>query len=324
MSRLGIVVIGRNEGQRLMQCLKSVNGKSDILVYIDSGSTDGSVGLAKSLGADCIELDRKVPFTAARARNTGFNYLINKDASIDYVQFIDGDCELFADWLIKASDFLDRDTSVGVVCGRLRERFPERSIYNKLCDMEWDTPVGETKACGGIFMVRTAAFQGVNGFKECLIAGEEPELCLRLRQSKWAVWRLDEDMALHDAAMTQFSQWWKRTIRGGYAFAEGSHLHGSSSERHWVAESRRILFWGLFIPFVIMSALIIFGSPALLLLSIYPGQTIRLALRGNRSPGENWLHAGFLVLGKFPETIGYIKYQVQRFRKKRSEIIEYK
>lgn len=324
MSQIGIVVIGRNEGQRLNKCLESVTEKSDILVYVDSGSTDGSVDLARSLGADCIELDLSVPFTAARARNTGFNYLLNKNASIDYVQFIDGDCELFNDWLIKASDFLDKDASIGIVCGRLRERFPERSIYNKLCDIEWDTPVGKTKACGGIFMVRSDAFQCINGFRESLIAGEEPELCLRLRQSKWAVWRLDENMALHDAAMTHFRQWWKRMMRGGYAFAEGSHLHGSSDERHWVTESRRVLFWGLLIPLIILSALTISGSIGLLLLLVYPAQILRLALRGNQSHRENWLHASFLVLGKFPEVLGYIKYHMQRIREKQVEIIEYK
>ena len=54
----------------------------------------------------------------------------------------------------QAYSALANQPNLAIVCGRLRERFPEQSIYNRLCDMEWDTPVGETKACGGIAMMR--------------------------------------------------------------------------------------------------------------------------------------------------------------------------
>lgn len=321
---IGVVVIGRNEGERLRRCLKSVTGITDRVVYVDSGSTDGSVAMVFDMGLGVVELDLRIPFTAARARNEGSKLLLQLAPSLDYIQFVDGDCELVGGWLETAAAFLNLNRNVAMVCGRLRERYPEHSIYNLLCDLEWDTALGETKACGGIAMVRKEAFQAEGGFRADLIAGEESELCVRMRAKGWQVWRLDAEMALHDAAMTRFGQWWKRTMRGGYAYAEGVHLHGASPERHRVKESRRIWIWGLWIPVASASLAIWLGAWGLAILLIYPAQIARLALRGTRSVKVNWLRALFLVLGKFPETIGQLNYFYNRLSGKTARLIEYK
>ncbi len=321
---IGVVVIGRNEGERLRRCLKSVTGITERVVYVDSGSTDGSVAMAFDMGLGVVELDLHIPFTAARARNEGSKLLLQLAPSLDYIQFVDGDCELVGGWLETSAAFLDLNKNVAMVCGRLRERYPEHSIYNQLCDFEWDTAVGEAKACGGIAMVRAESFQAKGGFRADLIAGEESELCVRMRATGWQIWRLDADMALHDAAMTRFGQWWKRSMRGGYAYAEGVQLHGASPERHRVKESRRIWIWGLWIPMATASLAIWFGVWGVAILLIYPAQIIRLALRGTRSVRENWLHALFLVLGKFPEAIGQLNYFYNRLAGKTARLIEYK
>src|SRR5947207_307333 len=60
---LGVVVIGRNEGDRLRTCLSAVAGRNLPVVYVDSGSTDGSVATARGLGADVVALDLTTPFT---------------------------------------------------------------------------------------------------------------------------------------------------------------------------------------------------------------------------------------------------------------------
>src|SRR5215475_7559873 len=70
----GVVAIGRNEGDRLVRCLRSLT-KASKIIYVDSGSSDNSVREARSLGADVVELDPTTPFTAARARNAGFERL---------------------------------------------------------------------------------------------------------------------------------------------------------------------------------------------------------------------------------------------------------
>ncbi len=321
---IGVVVIGRNEGERLERCLASLVSTAKKVVYVDSGSSDGSVSMAQGLGVVVVALDMTQPFTAARARNAGFQCLQQLLPEMAYVQFVDGDCEVVAGWLAKAQAFLQEQPSVAVVCGRRRERFPQHSIYNLLCDLEWDTPIGEAQACGGDALMRTDAFAAMGGFRPELIAGEEPELCVRLRAAGWKVWRLAEEMTLHDAAMTRFGQWWQRTLRGGHAFAEGAFLHGAAPERHWLRESRRAWLWGLGIPVTVAAASFLLGWLGLLLLLVYPLQVVRLARRGKRAARENWLQAGLLVLGKFPEMLGQVKFLLSRFGAGNTTLIEYK
>jgi GT2 family glycosyltransferase len=321
---IGVVVIGRNEGLRLERCLRSLAHGAEQVVYVDSGSSDGSVAMAQALGVHVLALDMARPFTAARARNEGFACLQRLLPSMRYVQFVDGDCEVDPGWLASAQAFLQAHPEVAVVCGRRRERFPQRSIYNWLCDLEWDTPIGEAKACGGDALMRVDAFTQVGGFRPDLIAGEEPELCVRLRAKGWKIWRLAAEMTLHDAAMTHFSQWWRRSLRAGHAYAEGAFLHGRAPEHHWLRESRRAWLWGLGIPLATVLAGGLMGGWALLLLLIYPLQAARLARRGGKSRRENWLQAVFLVLGKFPEMLGQVKFLLNRFAAGKAALIEYK
>ena len=275
---IGAVVIGRNEGDRLVRCLASLAGATGHVVYVDSGSTDGSVAAAQAAGAEVVTLDPDRPFTAARARNAGFARLMDRAAAPDFVQFVDGDCEIRDGWIETAAAFLQGTPEAAVACGRRRERFPEASVYNRLIDTEWDTPVGPARACGGDALMRTEALRAVGGFDPRLIAGEEPELCVRLRRAGWTVWRLDAEMTWHDAAITRLGQWWKRTRRAGHAYAEGAALHGGPPERHGVTETRRAVLWGAALPAAALAGTAV--TPwALLLLLAYPAQVLRLRRR---------------------------------------------
>ena len=202
MPTIGLVIIGRNEGERLRRCLESAAGHAAATVYVDSGSTDGSVALMRAKGAEVVELDAASPFTAARARNAGFKRLLELEPQLDYVQFLDGDCELAAGWLQKAARFLAENPRVAAVCGRLREKHPERTVYNLLCDIEWDAAPGEARACGGIAMMRVDALAAARGYRADLVAGEEPELCARLRAAGGRIWRLLMTLAGLPAATT--------------------------------------------------------------------------------------------------------------------------
>lgn len=325
LSGLGIVVIGRNEGERLLRCLASVAPYGEQVVYVDSGSHDDSVTQSRALGADVVELDMAQPFTAARARNAGTRRLLERTPGAIYIQFVDGDCEVRASWLEIARQFLQQHPEVVAVCGRRRERFPEHSLYNRMCDAEWDTPIGEAKACGGDVMLRAAAFTDVGGFRDELIAGEEPELCLRLRAAGGKIWRLDSEMTWHDAAILRFSSWWRRTARGGYAFAEGAFLHGAPPERHWVQETRRIWVWGMLIPVLTGVLTTMFGGWMLSGLLLYPVQAVRLGWR-NRQRGllQPWRMGGLMVIGKFAELTGALTFYYRRLLRQRGQLIEYK
>ena len=323
--RFGAVAIGRNEGERLRRCLSSLTAAAaEVLVYVDSASTDGSVEWARHHGVDVVVLDMSLPFTAARARNSGFRRLREIALDLPYIQFVDADCELIAGWPERAVFFLESHPDVGAVSGRLRERYPERSVYNWLCNQEWDGPMGEVRASGGNVMIRASALESVGGYRDDLIAGEEPELCVRLRGAGWHIWRLEAEMALHDAAITRFSQWWRRAVRSGYAFAQGAYLHGASPEHHWVWESRRAWLWGVWFPLACMVIGIAFGPLGWAIWLIYPLEILRKTARNTGSLVDRATLALFHVLARFPEGWGQIKFMRDRLLGRQARLIEYK
>ena len=323
LETIGAVVIGRNEGQRLLKCITSIRNSSSQIVYVDSGSADDSVVQAKLLGCDVVSLDMNFPFTAARARNAGLQFLLEKYEGVEFVQFVDGDCELNSRWITCAHNYLLANANYAIACGRRRERFPEQTVYNSLCDIEWNTPIGDAKSCGGDALIRASAILNVDGYRDTLIAGEEPEMCYRLRQKNWKVVRLDKEMALHDAAITKLSQWWQRSKRAGYAYMASALLHGRAKERFRVREVIRILFWGGTLPAVFIAGLVIPLLSSTVLL-VYLIQYFRLR---RQAPTERNLAAAwafFLILGKFPEFLGVAKCLIDALFTRQSTIIEYK
>jgi glycosyltransferase involved in cell wall biosynthesis len=323
LDKIGIVVIGRNEGDRLINCLRSVQSNVKCLVYVDSGSSDGSTQAAERLGAYVVALNTNQPFTAARGRNEGFAVLRKLRPDIQFVQFIDGDCELDKNWLYTAAAFIAQRDDLAIVYGRRRERYPSASIYNRLCDIEWDTPVGQTFACGGDSLVRTHAFEAVGGFRAQLIAGEEPELCVRLRESGWKIWRLDAEMTRHDAAMTRFGQWWLRTTRFGYAMIEVLLLHWHSPFAIWKAELARVIFWVGILPALIGIATLMYPK-VLVAALIYPLQVCRIAVSRGPASSDSWAYASFITLAKFAEFQGIMTYYWRRLHRRSIEWIAYK
>ncbi|WP_375203706.1 glycosyltransferase [Hyphococcus sp.] len=320
---IGFVAIGRNEGERFERCLLSLKKEASRIVYVDSGSADGSVAFAKGEGVEVIELDCAAPFTAARARNAGFDALLKAWPDTDYVMFIDGDCELAPGFATEAVKALTRDPSLGAVTGRCRERFPDATIYNRLCDMEWDGPVGEIKACGGIFMVRADSFNAVSGFNPTVIAAEDDDFCIRLRETGVKIVRLGRDMCFHDADIHRFGQWWRRMVRAGHAFAQVGELHPG----YFAAERRRAWLWGLVLPAVsIIAAPFTYGA-SLALLLLYPAslwKTRRGLIARGAAPEHATLAAKFLTLSKFPNVIGLLDYKRKKLTGRHIGIVEYK
>lgn len=319
---LAVIIIGRNEGARLIRGLASVQAASRI-IYVDSGSTDGSQDAALKAGAELVTLDMSQPFTAARARNAGLDRLRTQGVRPKLVQLMDGDCELQPGWLPAAQDFLAEHPNVGIVFGRRRERFPEATMYNRLCDWEWDVPLGEARACGGDALMRMDALDAIGGYNPGLIAGEEPEMCVRIRAAGWKIWRLDAEMTWHDAAMTRLGQFWSRARRAGHAWAEGAALHGAPPEKHCVADVRRVLTWGLAVPMVTLAGAFLLGPWALALLIVYPLRVLRMALRGG-GKRIDWERAGLVVLGQVAEATGVTEFHLRRLMGRPRGLIEYK
>ena len=321
LSRLGIVVIGRNEGERLKASLRSMPPRVPV-VYVDSGSSDGSPEWAAGQGAHVVELDTDRPFSAARARNEGFERLMAEHPDLAFVQFIDGDCTLVEGWLEDGLARLAGDETLAVVAGQRLERYPDASWYNTLCAIEWNTPVGEALAVGGDAIYRVEALRRVGGFDPMMMAGEEPELCLRLRRAGYRVERLDAEMTLHDAAIHSFDAWWKRAVRSGYASTLGLLKHGRQG--YQVREVARALLWGAVLPAAAALAMVV-ATPwlGLLLLALYPLKWWRMRRHFRGQVAEAGRYAAFLMLMNVAEVRGIVRALIETMQGRR-RILEYK
>lgn len=324
MVAVDLVLIGRNEGPRLVAGLASAQGQARRIVYVDSGSTDASVSEALRAGAEVVNLDMSVPFTAARARNAGFAALEASGPAPEFVQFVDGDCTLVPGYLEQARAHLKETDKLAMVTGWRSEIHRDASIYNQLCDWEWRRPAGIIDACGGDMMVRADAFRQVEGFDPTVIAAEDDEFCTRLRKAGWLLERIPVEMTRHDAAMHSFGQWWQRAVRTGHGFAQVGALHPDYFQR----ERQRAWAWAAGLPMGALFLILWLGPWAILpFLAIYVFSWMRTA-RGLERSGlpkpEARRHALLLTLSKFPNLIGMLRFYWRRFRNAQMRIIEYK
>jgi glycosyltransferase involved in cell wall biosynthesis len=334
LSDVGVVIIGRNEGERFERCLASLAGKAAAMVYVDSNSTDGSPEKARVAGAQVVSLDTSIPFSMGRARNEGVEALL-KLGSFKHIQFVDGDCGVDAGWMARAQDFLNSNPGYAAVCGRRKERFPEHSIYNRICDFEWNTPIGDADSCGGDVLFGMEDFRSVGGFDAQLIAGEEPELCFRIRKHGKKIRRIDFPMTYHDANILHFGQWWKRLIRGGYGAVASWQRCGGNRRAPFASQIRSAYLWGAVWPFLCAFTFVVavisskpYAWPMLgvfLLAGVI--QTLRIArqsMRRGLDGKTSLLRALLLFQGKMAQWIGIMRYTKDRLQGQQGKIIEYK
>lgn len=317
------IVIGRNEGKRLISCLASLAQQNVEIVYVDSGSWDNSIAEARQVGALVVELDNALPFTAARARQAGFDALRETGDLPEFIQFVDGDCSVLPDWIVAGQAALSADPSLGLVTGWRAELYPERSLYNALCDFEWHRPAGEITACGGDMMVRSAAFEAAGGFDATVIAAEDDEFCVRLSKAGWALRRLPQEMCRHDAAMMHFGQWWQRALRTGHGFAQVGWMHPP----YFAREQMRALIYGLGLPILALTGLFHSLLLCLAVVAIYGVSYLRTTKGLIHEGLPSWearRHARLLTLSKLPNLIGMGLFHWRRLMGRAMRIIEYK
>jgi len=329
---IGVVVIGRNEGERLKASLASLQG-IDHIVYVDSGSTDGSQAFARSRNVQVVELPVPPKFTAARARNAGIDALLKAAPDLTKIQFVDGDCTVEPGWIETASASLNADPKLGGVFGRRREIAPERSLYNRMCDVEWNVAVGPTLATGGDAMFRIDALRDVSGYDPALIAGEEPDMCLRMGGKGWRFARIDAPMTRHDAQIVRFGQWWRRAKRAGFAAASHVARHGKRSLPGDIGQVKRMVAWGGVPPLLFLFLVLLgladgrFVLAALLVPLLLVAQWLRLSLAERRNMPNLSLAiqaGGLRVLHQFAAMAGLLSYWGGRALGRERGIIEYR
>lgn len=321
---IGAVVIGRNEGERLVRCLQSVLKEIPIVAYVDSGSKDESVERARQLGVIAIPL-QEGPYTAARGRQTGFIELAARHPELAYVMFIDGDCLLQPGFVKKAVEYLEANPKTCGVSGRRREE--GANTWSRIIDVEWDIPSGSAEYIGGDSLFRVAALKQCGGWAPELIAGEEPDLCFRCRDLGWTCWRIPDEMSLHDIRMNRLGEYWKRSVRAGHAYVEVSLRRRHGYHGRWMKQTLSILLYAAALPVVGIALTLVWWPLGLVLVLGYA----RLAwsiYRWSRARGRDGklsaIVSGLTILGKFAGLVGVAKYATGRLSGKRVTIIEYK
>lgn len=328
-TKLSVVVIGRNEGARLQRCLESVRAmRRDWeveLIYVDSGSSDGSVALAESLGAKTIALTPLRP-TAALGRNAGW-----RAATGEAVLFLDGDTVVDRDFAAVAMREFD-DATAACVWGHRREMFPRETSYNRVLDLDWIYPPGPAAFCGGDALFRRSALVEVDGFDESLIAGEEPEMCRRMIAAGHRILHVDLAMTQHDLAMNSFHQYWARAMRAGHAYAEVSRRFAGSADSFWSAEARRNRIQVLALSVMVVAGVVACvvlrsGWPAAAVLAALDVLVLRTAWKARWKSTNAWtllLYGVHSHLQQLPICVGQMRYAWNNRRGRRMGIVEYK
>jgi len=320
--KVGIVIIGRNEGERLILCLESVIKAQVPSIYVDSQSIDNSVFEAESRDIKTIVLDESAPVNASRARNSGFKALVDEYPRLEYIHFIDADCELDPKWLEHCLLEFESSKFTAVVCGRLHEKYKNKNIYTRLCDMDWYIEPGEVDACGGIATIRCSVMIETKGFNEQMIAGADPELYFRIRKKNYKIICLPVDMGTHDSNMQYFSEYWKRSVKTGYAYMSKMILNGSKKP---VISA---VVWAFCLPICIFLMSYAFSNLFMIMFLLYPVQVLKIyknmSIKKVHSKYNNLLYATFCLLGKFAEFFGISKYIFNLFSTSKQQLIEYK
>ena len=327
---LSVVIIGRNEGERLVRCLTSVAAVQGVegrveIVYADSASTDGSRERAAAAGAKVIAVESTRP-TAALGRNAGWTA-----AQADFILFLDGDTILHPDFARLALEAIAADSQIAAVWGHRRELHPERSIYNRVLDLDWVFAPGFVDYCGGDVLMRRSALDEVQGYDATLIAGEEPELCRRLRAKGHRILHVDLPMTTHDLAMTRFGQYWKRAVRTGHAYAEVSKRFRNTADPLWqrahVGNVRRGAFW-MATPLLALAASVWARSwvPAGAWLALFAALAARSAWRmrwKSADGGTLLLYGVHSHLQQIPVLVGQVQFELDARRGRHRALIEY-
>ncbi len=330
LAPIGCVVIGRNEAARLSAAVTSVLAYDGItVIYVDSGSTDDSVGIAAGLGVTTIELDPARPFTAARARNEGAAALLALNPAPALLMFLDGDCVLDRGFIGAAIAAMADEPCRAIVVGHLDESDPGNSAFKRLAALEWASEPGNISDfgnLGGIMLVRCTDFLAVGGFNPDIIAGEDSEFGVRMALAGRVITKIDAKMATHDVGITRFSQWWMRSVRAGHALAQRYVLHGHSPVRDCAREYRSTIVWGIALPVFILASLLPSYGLSLVLGGAYivlAGRMFRYYRRRGGSPADAFLGAKFGLYSKFANGVGVIRYWINRARRQ-INIIDYK
>jgi hypothetical protein len=260
--------------------------------------------------------------SAAAGRAAGWDVVQRRWPSVTFVQFVDGDCVLDADWCSAAIAHLDANLSLAAVWGWRREVDPDRNVYERICEREWRTPpAGPTRHFGGDVMIRATAYAAAGGYDPTVVASEDHELSLRVCAAGWKIERLDRQMTTHDASLSHIGQWYRRAVRRGVGLAQVWYRHRHRREG---VEIARAVTWGFAVPVAIGAATAFVPAAGLFALA-YPLRAARVAWC-DRHAGWRYATAWGVhcVAAALPNAIGAVRQLVREHRGVAGRVIDYR
>jgi len=327
--RVAGVVIGKNEGERLRRGLAFATRTFALTVYADSNSTDGSREAAQALGATVLHF-KEPPFTPSRGRQEGLEGVVRLRPDLPFVHFVDGDCLLQPGWVEEAVRYLDEHPDVGAVFGRRREERVRESFYSRLMDVDWDHPPGVVANFGGDALVRTHAIVEAGGWSAETINAEDIDVSFRMRQNGWKIVRLGSEMTSHDARMTRFGEYFRRSLRAGYGYLEVGFRYRKGPGKLLLKRARSSAIYVLVLPLIAVVLGFVYGPLALLVLLPY-ARVVFTMTRWARQRGAALPTAlAYAVLNlvckaaSFWGSVRYLLDRLQRRGRPRDDLIVYR
>ncbi len=192
---ISIIIIGKNEGGKLIKCLESVSNlihsNKEILfevIYIDSNSTDNSIVNARNFGDNIRIYKINGKTNAAIARNIGA-----KEAKGDVLFFLDGDMEVNITFLNHAVS--NGQLTYDVVTGHINDYiYNDEGIFQrvKLRTYKENIPVELQiiNTLGGVFLIKKRIWNTIGGMRTKYKLNEDFDISFRLRKNKIKLVRL--------------------------------------------------------------------------------------------------------------------------------------
>jgi hypothetical protein len=247
------------------------------------------------------------------------------------VLFLDGDTILHPAFVSQSLEQF-RNPEVAIVWGHRREIATGDSFFNRVLDLDWISPAGITDYCGGDALIRRDVLEQTHGYNEMLIAGEEPEMCRRIRGLGYKILHVDLPMTGPDLAMKSWKQYWRRATRTGYAYAEVSERFRSSDMPFWDKEAhdnrvRAIILMALPLGGILLSAVLKSWWPLIAVLGLLTLLVLRTAAKAGWKSQDSVtriLYGMHSHMQQIPILWGQLQYAQDRRSGQKRGLIEYK
>lgn len=211
---LSVVVVAKNEEDRIGACLESVFAAAERVVpafevvLVDSASTDRTVEIAREYPVTVLRIPEEHTVAGGAGRFVGESVVDG-----EMVLHVDGDMILTETWLPRAVEYLREHEDVVGVEGHLNSSDRET--------------VETVEMIGGVMLFDGSALRSIGGFDPFLLSNEDVDVGYRLSAAGYRLVRLPEVSADHPEGPELYEL--VRRWRAGYYLGPGQAIRKSLS-----------------------------------------------------------------------------------------------